>query len=156
VFKRRAKRKLTTHPKFFFFDAGVYRALRPRGPLDTDDEIDGAAIETLVFQSLSAQNANHDLGYELFFWRSAADEEVDFVLYGERGLHAFEVKRSSRFRETDLASLRAFCSDYPEARACLLYGGSNRYRFDRIDVLPLGEGLGGLARRLSGARVRAR
>ena len=41
VFRRRAARKLTTHPKFFFFDAGVFRALRPRGPLDSDDEIDG-------------------------------------------------------------------------------------------------------------------
>ena len=39
VFSRRARRELTTHPKFFFFDAGVYRALRPRGPLDTAEEI---------------------------------------------------------------------------------------------------------------------
>ncbi len=37
------------HPKFYFFDAGVYRAIRPRGPLDTPDEIDCAALETLVF-----------------------------------------------------------------------------------------------------------
>src|SRR5262245_4980693 len=42
IFRRKAARKLTAHPKFFFFDAGVYRALRPRGPLDSDDEIDGA------------------------------------------------------------------------------------------------------------------
>ena len=117
VFSRRAKRKLTTHPKFYFFDAGVYRAIRPRGPLDTSDEIDGAAIETLVLESLRAENANQDLGYEIFFWRTADQKEVDFVLYGERGLHAFEVKRSSRFREADIATLRLFCEDYPEAAA---------------------------------------
>lgn len=156
VFRRRAKRKLTAHPKFYFFDAGVYRALRPRGPLDADQEIDGAAIETLVLELLRAENANHELGYEICCWRTGDDKEVDFVLYGERGLHAIEVKRSSRFTEADLAGLRLFCGDYPEARGCLLYGGTTRYRFDAIDVLPLGEGLAGLPGRLAGARARRR
>jgi len=141
VFRRRATRKLTAHPKFFFFDCGVFRALRPRGPLDSDDEIDGAAIETLLYQSLAAENANAGLGYDLFFWRTSDGVEVDFVLYGERGLHAFEVKRSSVFRETDLTGLRLFCADYPAARGHLFYGGTKRYRYDSIEVVPLGEGL---------------
>lgn len=149
VFGRRAKRKLTSHPKFYFFDAGVYRSLRPRGPLDSAEEIDGAAIETVVLESLRAENANHDLGYDLYFWRTGDGKEVDFVLYGERGLHAFEVKRSSRFRESELGALRAFCEDYPEARGCLLYGGQQRYKFGRIDVLPMAAGLARLAERLA-------
>jgi uncharacterized protein len=148
VFVRRAKRKLTAHPKFFLFDAGVYRAIRPRGPLDVAEEIDGAAIETLVFQSLRAENANHDLGYDMFFWRTADGKEVDFVMYGERGLRAFEIKRSSRFREADIASLRLFCEDYPEASGYLFYGGTRRYQFDKIGVLPLAEALPTLARLL--------
>jgi len=35
VFSKKAKRRLKTHPKFFYFDCGVFRALRPKGPLDT-------------------------------------------------------------------------------------------------------------------------
>ncbi len=139
VFHRRAKRKITTHPKFFFFDAGVFRAIRPRGPLDSAEEIDGAAIETLLVQLLRAENANAGLGYEMSFWRTTAGEEVDVVMYGERGLHAFEVTRSSIFRETDLRGLRLFGTDYPEARGHLLYGGTRRYQFDRIDVVPFAE-----------------
>ena len=157
VFSRRAKRAITTHPKFYFFDAGVYRAIRPRGPLDTDEEIDGAAIETLVLESIRAENANHQLGYELSFWRTATGVEVDFVLYGERGLHAIEVKRSSRFSEQDLAGLRQFRTDYPAAEGCLLYGGTKRYRFDdAIDVLPLEVGLAELPKRLAGKPRRKR
>jgi predicted AAA+ superfamily ATPase len=144
VFRRKATRKLTTHPKFFFFDAGVFRAMRPRGPLDTEADIDGAALETLLMQSLRAENANRALGYELFCWRTHDHVEVDLVLYGERGLHAFEVTRSAVFRETDLEGLRLFCSDYPQARGHLFYGGTQRYRFGAIDVLPLGEGLAAL------------
>jgi hypothetical protein len=30
---------------FFFVDAGVFRSLRPRGPLDTPEEIEGLALE---------------------------------------------------------------------------------------------------------------
>ena len=141
VFRRRAARKLTAHPKFYFFDAGVYRHLRPRGPLDTDDEIDGAAIETLLFECLRAEIASRDLGYEMFFWRTADHTEVDFVLYGPRGLRAFEVKRSSRFRESDLDGLRAFCADYPEAKGHLFYGGTTRYRLGAIEVVPFDQGL---------------
>jgi len=156
VFARRARRKLTSHPKFYFFDAGIYRAIRPRGPLDTDEEVDGAAIETLVLEALRAENANHDLGYEIFFWRTTDQKEVDFVLYGERGLHAFEVKRASRFREDDIAALRLFCDDYPEATGCLFYGGRQSYRFGPIEVVPIEKGLAGLAERLSSPPRRAR
>jgi predicted AAA+ superfamily ATPase len=141
VFRRRAARKLTAHPKFLYFDAGVWRALRPRGPLDTGEEIDGPALETLVFQCLRAENANRDLGYELFFWKAVDGKEVDFVLYGERGLHAFEVKRSHVFKESELAGLRAFLDDYPVAKGHFLYGGDKRYRFGNIEVLPVAEAL---------------
>jgi predicted AAA+ superfamily ATPase len=148
VFRRRVKRKLTTHPKFYFFDAGVYRTLRPRGPLDSAEDIDGAAIETLVLQSLRAENASRGLGYDILFWRTADGKEVDFILYGERGLHAIEVKRTARFREADLDGLRAFCADYPEAKGCLLYGGRERYRFANTQVVPLPDGLAELGNML--------
>ena len=56
VFAKRAKRQLVGHDKFYFFDAGVFRSIRPKGPLDRPAEIDGAALEGLVFQHLRAWN----------------------------------------------------------------------------------------------------
>ena len=41
VFRKRAKRRLTVHPEFYLFDAGVYRSIRPAGPLDAPEEIAG-------------------------------------------------------------------------------------------------------------------
>ena len=69
-------------------------------------------------------------------------------MYGERGLHAIEVKRTPRFREADLDGLRAFSADYPEAKGCLLYGGRERYRFGEIQVVPLADGLAELGNML--------
>ena len=34
VFRKRAKRATVTHEKIYLFDAGVFRSLRPKGPLD--------------------------------------------------------------------------------------------------------------------------
>lgn len=115
--------------------------LRPKGPLDSEAEIDGAALETLVMQSLRAENANAGLGSELSYWRTPGGVEVDFVLYGEHGLHAFEVTRSPVFREADLEGLRLFCEDYPQASGHLFYGGTKRYRFGAIEVVPYQAGL---------------
>lgn len=150
VFTRRSRRALVAHPKFFYFDAGVYRALRPRGPLDIAEEIDGAAVETLVMQELRATNDNLGLGYTLSYWRTRDGKEVDFVLYGERGLIAFEVKRSSRFRDSDLDSLRLFRGDYSAARVVLLYGGDREYEIDGMRVMPLARALPRLPELLEG------
>jgi predicted AAA+ superfamily ATPase len=70
VFARRAKRTLVAHDKFYYFDVGVYRALRPRGPLDAAEDVDGPAIETLVLQELRATNDNLHFGYGLSYWRT--------------------------------------------------------------------------------------
>lgn len=141
VFTRRAKRRLITHSKFYFFDVGVFRALRPTGPLDISAEIEGAAYETLVFQELKAINDYLDLGYQLYFWRTSNQVEVDFVLYGERGLLAFEVKHSNKISSKDLHGLKAFAQDYPEAQRFILYGGHRREYIDGIHVIPVVEAL---------------
>jgi predicted AAA+ superfamily ATPase len=150
VFQRRAKRSLVSHQKFFFFDTGVFRALRKRGPLDSSEEIEGAAIETIVFQELLAVNDNHALGYEISYWRTKGQQEVDFILYGPRGLYAIEVKRSSEFRERDLAGLRLFRSDYPEAKGLFLYGGTVDYAYEGIRVVGMDKALRQLLLLISG------
>jgi predicted AAA+ superfamily ATPase len=155
VFSKRAKRRLVAHPKFCFFDAGVFRALRPKGPLDSPEEIDGATCETLLFQELLAVNDALDFGYKLFYWRSAAQQEVDFVLYGAKGLFAFEIKRTARISGIDLRGLRAFLNDYPMAKACFLYGGRRRMREGLIDLVPIETALRELPEILSGSAGRA-
>ncbi len=139
VFSKKTKRRVASHPKFYFFDAGVYRTLRPMGPLDRPEEAEGAALETLLFQELKALNSYLNLGYEIFYWRTADGAEVDFVLYGKRGLKAFEIKRTARLAAPMLSGLKSFVKDYPIAKACLIYGGSRRLREGHIDVYPVKE-----------------
>lgn len=137
VFSRRAKRATSQHPKFYLFDAGVYRSLRPRGPLDRPGEIDGAALEGLMAQHLRAWIAYSRSEAELFFWRTRAGAEVDFILYGPDLFWAIEVKNAATVRRDDLRALRTFGSDYPEARTLLLYRGRQDLLIDGIQCRPV-------------------
>lgn len=140
-FTKRAKRRVVMHPKFYFFDAGVFRAVRPKGPLDSPEEAEGPALETLVLAHLRAWNDYGGHGRTVSYWRTPQGDEVDFVLYGEGGLMAIEVKRSTRIRAEDLRGLVRFKSDYPQARTLLLHPGSRRYHESGVDIVPLAEAL---------------
>jgi predicted AAA+ superfamily ATPase len=137
AFTKRAKRRMTAHPKFYFFDVGVFRTLRPAGPLDTPEEAEGPALETLILQNLLAVNDSLGLGFQIHYWRTSNGYEVDFVLYGNGGLIAFEVKRGSRIDSEALSGLKSFASDYPAARLVLAYGGTKRMQFDAIEAWPV-------------------
>jgi predicted AAA+ superfamily ATPase len=140
VFKKRASRELTSHPKFYFFDTGVYRALRPKSLLDKPSEIDGAALEGLVAQHLRAWIEYTEEQHSLYFWRTRSGVEVDFILYGPLTFLAIEVKNSRRIDPKETRALEIFLEDYPEAKAIFLYRGKERMLIkDKILCLPCEE-----------------
>lgn len=144
VFTKRAQRALIAHPKLYFFDCGVYRSLRPRGPLDNTQEISGAGLEGLILQHLRAWIEYGGLDASVSFWHTRAGLEVDFVIYGEALFYAIEVKMASRVKSEHLRGLKAFKADYPQCTPLLLYMGSERLRIDDIDCIGCTEFLKGL------------
>jgi predicted AAA+ superfamily ATPase len=136
VFTRRARRHLVAHDKFFYFDAGVYRSIRPKGPLDSPEEIEGMALEGLIAQHLRAWASYRNVPTELSYWRTKSGSEVDFVVYGDDVFVAIEVKRSRNVHHTDLRALKAFKEDYPEAQVCLLYMGQDEIKMGEVLCLP--------------------
>ena len=136
VFAKRARRATVVHPKFYYFDAGVYRSLRPTGPLDRGGDVDGPVLEGLVAQHLRAWAAHGERDTELFYWRTRGGAEVDFVLYGENTFVAIEVKNASSFHRNDLKGLRTFRGDYPEVQPLFLYRGKDALLTDGIPCLP--------------------
>ena len=136
VFTKRAKRSVIRSVKFYFFDAGVFRTLRPAGPYDSDAEAEGAALETLVLQEIAARNDYRRWNYGIYYWRTRQGAEVDFVLYGERGFRAIEVKHSDRIRREDFKGLKQFKEEYPEAELIFVYSGDRRFHEGGIEIVP--------------------
>lgn len=141
VFNKRAKRRVISHPKFYFFDVGVYKTIRPMGFLDVSDEIDGVGLETLFLQEFQAINDYFQLEYGLYYWRTQSGIEVDFVVYGTKKLFAFEIKKSTKVNKKDGKGLRSFKEEYPSAKLYLLYSGNTRYYYGDVTVLPIVEAL---------------
>lgn len=136
VFTFRAQRELSQHPKFYFFDAGIFRAMRKMGPGDTSQEIDGPALEGLVFQHLFAWNHYTFGNHHIYFWRTKNGLEVDFIVYGESGFWAIEVKNSRVISPDDVRGLNHFIQDYPEAKPLLLYRGP-QMEYKNIPCIPV-------------------
>jgi predicted AAA+ superfamily ATPase len=144
VFAKRAKRILVKHAKFYYFDCGVFRSVRPTGPLDRAEEAEGGSLEGLVAQHLRAWTEYRGSRDRLYFWRTKSGLEVDFIVYGEDTFTAIEVKNSRRVDRRDTRSLREFRADYPEASTLLLYRGSERIYVGDTLCIPCEDYLRGL------------
>ncbi len=75
--------------------------------------------------------------YKIFYWRTTTNLEVDFILYGQRGLKAFEIKRTNKVWKSDLKGIKAFLKDYPLAEAYFVYSGDRIMSEGKISILPI-------------------
>jgi predicted AAA+ superfamily ATPase len=136
VFTRRAKRTVVRHPKFYLIDPGVFHYLRPMGPLDRPQEMEGASLEGLVAQHIRTWIDYSSSSCKLYYWHTKAGSEVDFIIYGEEGFRAIEVKNSRKVHQKDLRALNSFVQDYPECTPILLYRGKETLKINNIRCLP--------------------
>lgn len=144
VFTRRARRLLSAHPKLYWFDSGVFVSMRPASVIDRPQEIAGAALEGLVAQHLRAWIDYSGNDCRLAYWRTKSGSEVDFVVWGQAGFWALEVKHTTTLRPKDLRAIRAFREDYPEATVRLLYRGGETLEIDGIRCVPCSDYLLGI------------
>src|SRR5213593_1373659 len=108
-------KRLIKSPKLYWGDTGVVLHLAQGA------EPDGAHLENLVLHDLLAwRDARLDRA-EVFYWRTAIGEEIDFVIEAGGRLLPIEVKATGRPRLGDALHLRTFHAEYGEqARAGLL------------------------------------
>ncbi len=123
-------KRLIKSPKLYWGDTGV--ALH----LGEGDEPGGADFENLVLNDLLAwRDARLDRA-DVFYWRTAIGEEVDFVIEAGGRLLPIEVKGAARPRLNDAAHLRTFRSEYgKKARAGLLLHTGSTVEWLTPDVL---------------------
>jgi len=102
----RTKRLIKT-PKAYWSDTGL--ALRLAG----SREPQGPDLENLVLSDLLAWRESQVLDRpEVFYWRTATGEEVDFVVEWRNRLLAVEVKATRRPRVSDARHLKTFQEEY--------------------------------------------
>ena len=138
-FRRKAKRALSSHSKFYFFDSGIYGSLRPNNFYDKKEEKEGAALEGLVAQHLKSWVESQKENYQLHFWRTSSGVEVDFILSGPDCFLAIEVKNGTTIHPEDLRGLETFREDYKGTMPILLYRGKHRFKEKNVLCIPVEE-----------------
>jgi predicted AAA+ superfamily ATPase len=137
AWRARAKVKEVAHPKFYFFDPGVVRALagRLREPLADDER--GRLFETWVLHELRAWINRSGCGGELSYWRTPSGSEVDFVWARGGRRVGIEVKSAARWRRGDGAALAALHREGRLRRAFAVYLGREPLADGPVQVLPV-------------------
>ena len=121
-------------PKFYFFDIGLVNSLLKRGNISFPSEIFGNAFEHFIFQELIAHSHYSGKMYEITYWRTSSQLEVDFIL----GNHqvAIEVKGTREVQSHHMTGLKAFIADYPSTKAIMVSMDAKPRMLGKILVLP--------------------
>jgi predicted AAA+ superfamily ATPase len=133
-FQKRPKRRVITAPKFYLFDIGIANSLLGRGRIEQGSELFGKAFEHFVYQEIYAHSKYSDNEYPMYYWRTASQLEIDFVL-GDHEV-AIEVKATEQATERHLRGLKAFTEEYTVKKAILISNDPSPRLVNNILVLP--------------------
>lgn len=104
------ERRLIQTEKFYLFDVGVKNYLAKSQPKIGSFEF-GKSFEHYILMELKAYQAYKNPELDISFWRTANDQEVDFIL-GDK-IAALEIKASQRVSSKDLRHLNVLLEDGP-------------------------------------------
>ena len=137
AWKLKAAHKQVAHSKFYFFDAGVVRALNGRLPYPPTREETGPLAETFVLNELRAYLAYSALDYQLHFWRTHDGAEVDVLCEAANGFVAIEIKSATRWEKRFNRGLRRLREHMPTTACYGVYFGERAALWDDVRVLPV-------------------
>ena len=136
AFEAKLRVRERRHPKLYWVDPGLVRAVRKRRGSVAPEER-GALLEGWVLHLLRAHGEEHDLYDDLRYWAPHPTNrtEVDFLLRRGAEFAAIEVKSQPRYHTGLPAGLRAVAELPGLVRRVLVYGGARSFRTqDGIDV----------------------
>jgi hypothetical protein len=137
-------KRLAKTPKVYFTDTGTLCYLIGlRNPEHAaSGPMGGAIMETAVLSEIIKTIAHQGIEPEIYFWRTAAGSEVDFVVLYEGKLVPIEVKLSSTPRPAMAKSIRSFQEDFGNLSfgGYVVHPGRGRLPIaPGVSALPFGE-----------------
>lgn len=131
--------KQVSHPKFYFFDPGVARALSGRLPYPPLAEELGALMENFVLNEVRAYVSYQKLYYPVHFWSSHDQVEVDLFCETKKGFVAVEIKSSATWQNKFNKGLKRIRDEIGKGKVgCFgVYLGERRLLMDGIAIFPL-------------------
>lgn len=135
--RKSVRKRLTAHPKFYFFDTGVTNSINRRLLAPPDPMLRGRLFEQWVVLETNRLLSYQQSEARLFYWRTNTGAEVDLLIEKHgKIVAACEIKASRSVSGADLSGLRAFREDYPKTKLFVISNVSEAYERDAVLVLP--------------------
>ena len=137
-FGKSPRRKVISHPKFYFFDTGVVSALKGEaaGELIPGTAPYGKAFEHFIFLETKRWLDYREREAKLSFFRTSDGTEVDFIMERGKEVWAVEVKASSEQRLSDVRGLRSFMRDHQLRRSICVCLSPRAFTDGGVEFLP--------------------
>ncbi len=112
-FKRNARKRILSSPRYYYFDIGVRNALA-RLPLEKGLIMTqkGILFEHFVILEILRRIRALNKPYKLYYWRTSGGAEVDCVIDCGDNVIPIEIKSSTSVRSGEIKGLRQFLADY--------------------------------------------
>lgn len=125
------------HPKFYFIDPGIVRALKKNLYPVTQEER-GSLFEGWFINYIKAIGEYKKLFDEIAYWSPTNTKfEVDLLIRRGKEMIAIEIKSSSRLRKEDFYGLEAIAKLKGLKHRILIYNGNEIRKKDHIDIIPI-------------------
>ncbi|MBN2418903.1 MAG: ATP-binding protein [Deltaproteobacteria bacterium] len=132
AWNKSTRRRLVSHPRYYFFDTGVTNSLAHTLGDQLNPQIRGRRFEQFVICQLISFIHYNRLDIQLYYWRTNHGAEVDVLLCkGLRILCALEIKSSKNIAGESLSGLKSFMEDNPGIQAYVLGADQNRRLLDK-------------------------
>lgn len=138
-YARSTRKRLIRHPKFYFFDTGVLRALRKTitVPLQPKTDEYGRGFEHFVILEIIRAAAYHESDYQFSFYGSSNKAEVDLIVETpKKEIFAIEIKASEQPQSDSFRGLRSFKKLCPQAVLLCASRAPHRRQLGDVTVLP--------------------
>jgi len=132
---------LIKHPKFYYFDNGIYNGLL--GNFNASLDRIGKLSEQLVFSQLLHSSWANEIDIKINTFRERSGIEVDFIVTKGDETYAIEVKRSDDIQSDDLFGLKFFDENIKikNKKMFVFHMAKKEEKRGKIWVLPWQKGL---------------
>lgn len=134
--RKSIRKRLSGHPKFYFFDNGVTNIINRYETAIADPFLLGRLFEQFVIVEAIKVIRTSGAMINLYYWRTNSGAEVDLLTEQEGRLTgAYEIKWSGTIDTAQLSGLRSFQKDHPDVPCHVVCTVDEPYRLGTIRIM---------------------
>ena len=135
--RKSLRKRLSAHPKFYFFDTGVTNAVNKHLTGTLDRTLLGRLFESwLIAETRACIHYAHSEA-NMYFWRTNHKAEVDLLIEKHgKILAAYEIKYSNNISTAHLSGLRAFSSENKDVPCFIISLVDHAFKIGDVRILP--------------------